>query len=181
MKRKLGDWHPAPCCLLSWPTYSFINFLALFLCWQLFWGIALHFYSKLFWAIKNKTKSSNNYKYTLIHLYIHLQNLKKLFLPAECSEPSVSLAEAARLTAPPRAPPHPRQIEQRILVTPSNFKAFVNRIPVWLSISSLRDALSSHLFLPKVGFSTPFPLGYKIKQSHQSLDLLRSWQSAQHH
>lgn len=62
MKTNLGDWQPASHCLLSWPIYSFINFLALFLCWQLFffWGIALHLYSKLFWAIKKKTKPKLN-------------------------------------------------------------------------------------------------------------------------
>lgn len=35
-----------------------------------------------------------------IYLYTHLQNLKKLFLRAGCSEPSLPLAEAARLPLP---------------------------------------------------------------------------------
>lgn len=66
MKRNLGDWQPASHCLLSWPIYSFINFLALFLCWQLFffWGIALHLYSKLFWAIKKKNKTKTKHTHT---------------------------------------------------------------------------------------------------------------------
>jgi len=64
------------------------------------------------------------------------------------------------------------QIQQRISFTPSNFKAFVDCVLAQVLISSLGDAPSSHLFLPKMGFSIPFPLGFKIKQSmlHQSLD-----------